>query len=110
MNVGENDKEECYKSFQVIGENCVMAVKISTQFNLVGLTTWEAGFFLAEFFYFNKELLHDKNCLEMGAGIGITSLVISKFLMPSKLIVTDYNQNILDNMNHNFEISKIQSK
>jgi len=45
----------------------------------VGLQLWRASFFLADFLIHNSSLIRDESVLDLGAGLGITSLVASLF-------------------------------
>ena len=50
------------------------------------------------------ELVEKKNVLELGAGIGLTGIIISK-LLETKVLMTDYLDIAIDNINYNIEIS-----
>lgn len=57
---------------------------------MLRLTTWEAGFFLAEYMVLNREIFENKTCLELGSGVGITGIVLAKKVNIKKLVMTDY--------------------
>lgn len=43
--------------------------------------------------------------LELGAGVGITGIALAKWAQPARVVMTDYLANVIDNLNHNIEIS-----
>lgn len=47
-NSNMDKKSSCYKTYQITNEGDMVTIKISTEFNLVGLTTWEGRNFEAE--------------------------------------------------------------
>jgi len=49
-----------YKSFKF--GNDFLSFKVFQQFNEVGLTTWDAGFYLAEFAFSFPEYFENKKC------------------------------------------------
>jgi hypothetical protein len=121
-----NDKSSaCYKTFHLYNDiNNTLTIKLSPEFNLVGLTTWEgillalddcyngidlpsAGMFLGEYVLANEEQFRGKKVLELGAGVGTTSIILGRVKGIDKLITTDYAPEILQNLTHNLEISKI---
>lgn len=46
-----------------------------------------------------------KTVLELGAGVGITGIALAKWAQPARVVMTDYLANVIDNLNHNIEIS-----
>ena len=46
--------------------------------------------------------------LELGAGVGITGIALAKWARPAHVAMTDYLANVIDNLNHNLEISLLQ--
>ena len=63
--------------------------KIQTNLSEVGFQLWRGAFFMADFAIHHSEIFQNKTILEIGAGTGITSIVISKHCHPKKVIVTD---------------------
>jgi len=43
--------------------------------------------------------------LELGSGLGFTGTYIGKYQKPSRLIMTDYADNVIDNLYHNLRIN-----
>lgn len=52
------------------------------------------------------EIFRGKKILELGAGVGITATVFSRFLDPSQFIAADFTLDILQNLRLNLMISQ----
>lgn len=50
---------------------------ISTELQYVGLQVWRGALLLADYILSNPDLFRDKVILELGAGVGLTSIVAS---------------------------------
>ena len=78
--------------------------RVATSFNQVGLSLWTAGFCLIEAWLAGVLPLGGKVVCEVGAGVGLTAVAMSKAAavsphnMPSRLIMTDYCPQVLENM------------
>jgi hypothetical protein len=85
-------------------EGTVCIAKVASSFNQVGLSLWTAGFCLIEACLGGVLPLSGKVVCEVGAGVGLTAVALSKagtscpHLMPSRFIVTDYCAQVLLNM------------
>lgn len=66
-----------------------------------GLNVWEAALALCEWSVANKLLICGKNVLELGAGIGLSGLVIGKCCRPTSITLTDGDDNVLDYLTEN---------
>ncbi|GLE08648.1 hypothetical protein PINS_up019963 [Pythium insidiosum] len=64
--------------------------RVASVFNEVGLKIWEAGWFLAEFALAHRELFENRSVLELGAGVGITGIIIGKCIAVRRLLLSDY--------------------
>lgn len=93
------DRTRCYP-FRV--ETGCMAASI-------GLVMWPAGFLLCEFALDHPRLFAGKRVLELGAGIGLTSVFVAKHTRPSAVIATDFDVRALRNIDHNFKINELMS-
>ena len=82
-----------------------VTIRLQNSFNLVGLTQWQAGFYLAEYLLENKSIIDNKISLELGAGTGLTSILLNIHNKPSHIIITDYAPQIIENIKLNCEIS-----
>lgn len=51
------------------------------------------------------ELFSQRTVLELGAGVGLTALTVSR-VQPKELIATDFATEVLDNLAFNVQISK----
>ena len=89
---------------QSLCESNVCIAKVATCFNQVGLSLWTAGFCLIEACLSGVLPLSGKVVCEVGAGVGLTAVALTKAaasfpsIMPSRLIVTDYCAQVLENM------------
>jgi len=95
----------CYKNFDVLDD--VVTIRMSHQLEVVGLTTWEAGYYLSEFILAQSSLFQGKCCLELGSGIGFTGIILYKYAKSSKIIFSDYEYEILQNIETNCLINQI---
>ena len=65
---------------------------------------WPSAIALSRFLFNNSSLIKDKNVLELGCGLGLTSLALFS-QKPHKLLLTDYEQSALDFSIKNFELN-----
>lgn len=66
-----------------------------------GLRTWEASKCLSEWCLENRNLLCDRNVLELGCGVGLTGLVVCKACDPSSYTFTDGHEAVLHTVREN---------
>jgi predicted nicotinamide N-methyase len=71
----------------------------------VGLSTWPGGLFSAEFVLHHKKLFAGRSVLELGAGVGFTSLVLC-YAGCKQLITTDYEPEVLQLLESNMKSSQ----
>ena len=57
------------------------------------------------FFLCVAEMVDGKVILELGAGVGITGIALAKWTSIKHVLMTDYLENVIDNIHHNIEIS-----
>lgn len=74
--------------------------------NDVALRLWEAGATLGEFFLANKSWVQGKRVVELGAGVGLTGLVIAGCCGAHHVSITDYTAECRENMDHNIGINQ----
>lgn len=74
-----------------------------------GLNVWESALAISEWAIQNKDMFCDRNILELGAGTGLSSLIIAKSCAPKSIHITDGNDkviaNLLENVANNFDKS-----
>eukprot|EP01125_Pyxidicula_operculata_P008077 TRINITY_DN2731_c0_g1_i1.p1 TRINITY_DN2731_c0_g1~~TRINITY_DN2731_c0_g1_i1.p1 ORF type:complete len:369 (-),score=88.70 TRINITY_DN2731_c0_g1_i1:134-1240(-) len=111
-------RDLCFKSYKV--KDSLIQIKMANQMDNVGLTSWEAGFYLAEFIADNPELFIGKNVLELGTGIGLTGVAMAKIIdsyisekkistiKKTKIILTDYTEEIIENIKYNVIINDLK--
>ncbi|XP_072763661.1 methyltransferase-like protein 22 isoform X2 [Anoplolepis gracilipes] len=74
---------------------------VSTDLNLVGLQVWRGAFLLADYILSHPDLFKDQTILELGSGVGLTSIVAS--YLAKEVICTDINAgDILNLIERNF--------
>lgn len=81
-----------------------ITVQTGAAYTRIGHTLWAAGHILADYLLHNQIILQGKRILELGCGLGLTGLVVSKLIdNPSKVVLTDGDSNILDALQLNIE-------
>lgn len=82
---------------------------ISTELQYVGLQVWRGALLLADYILSNPDLFKDKVVLELGAGVGLTSIVAS--FLAKKVICTDIDvKGLLKLIHRNFMRNKAYIK
>lgn len=73
------------------------------QHNEVGCRIWEAALYLAELSLGISANFEGKKLLELGAGVGITGLLLAemKAFCPAEVLLTDYAPAVLSNLDFN---------
>ncbi|KAG7361443.1 lysine methyltransferase [Nitzschia inconspicua] len=111
-NVPESN-ESCYLSFQIPEKEGMddsidgwLRIRVFPYHNDVALRLWEAGAALAEYFLDHPFLLKNMHVIELGAGVGLTGLVIAACCNPSSVYLTDYTDVCRNNLRHNLEINR----
>ena len=81
----------------------------STELQYVGLQVWRGALLLADYILSNPDLFKDKVVLELGAGVGLTSIVAS--FLAKKVICTDIDvKGLLKLIHRNFMRNKAYIK
>ncbi|RLU18044.1 hypothetical protein DMN91_010286 [Ooceraea biroi] len=74
---------------------------VSTELDLVGLQVWRGALLLADYILSHSELFRNQTILELGSGVGLTSIVASH--LAKEVICTDINVGgIIDLIRRNF--------
>ncbi|XP_076661478.1 methyltransferase-like protein 22 isoform X2 [Halictus rubicundus] len=92
-------------------EKLMIEHRTTTQLQHVGLQVWRGALLLADYILSNPDLFKDKTVLELGAGVGLTSIVAS--FLAKEVICTDVDvEGILKLIRKNFlrNSSYIKSK
>jgi predicted nicotinamide N-methyase len=74
--------------------------------NLVGLKVWNAGMALSELLIGVPSIVQSKRVIELGAGVGNTGILLAVTTPLKSLVMTDFNDDINDNLRHNVDINK----
>ncbi|XP_015788631.1 protein-lysine N-methyltransferase EEF2KMT [Tetranychus urticae] len=71
-----------------------------------GLHCWEAGKQFISFALSHQHLFENKTILELGSGVGLTGIAISKLINPSFFYFTDCDPQVLSLIQRNIDINK----
>jgi predicted nicotinamide N-methyase len=102
-------EESCYLSFQLPPDDDarpLLKFRVYPYHNDVALRLWEAGALLAEYFLQNPELVKGRRVIELGAGVGLTGLVIAGHCGAEDVFLTDYTEACRVNMAHNIAVNE----
>lgn len=77
--------------------------QMETSLDNVGLQLWRASFYLADFLMNNSSLIKGAKVVDLGAGLGITTLVASLFA--EKVYCTDL-EHVVKTAQNNFDKNK----
>ncbi|GMF54281.1 unnamed protein product [Phytophthora fragariaefolia] len=83
----------------------VVTCRVASVFNEVGLKLWEAGWLLAEYAIAHESDFRGRKVLELGAGVGFTGMVLACVCRSSRIVLTDYAPNVMQNLRYNVEIN-----
>jgi hypothetical protein len=62
---------------------------------------WKAGLLMGDFCINNPHLFSRRGVLELGAGTGVTGITLTAVCHPSKIIMTDFHDEVLQNLEFN---------
>jgi predicted nicotinamide N-methyase len=104
------DDESGHLSFPSISSrDSLVPIKVIQSHNQVGTRVWGAGVYLGELFQRVPTLLTNTTVLELGAGVGITALLLAcatpPQLRPSKVIMTDFHHAVVNILEENIELN-----
>ncbi|KAJ8556613.1 hypothetical protein ON010_g9353 [Phytophthora cinnamomi] len=83
----------------------VVTCRVASVFNEVGLKLWEAGWLLAEYAIAHESDFRGRTVLELGAGVGFSGMVLACVCRSSRIVLTDYAPNVMQNLRYNVEIN-----
>lgn len=84
----------------------IVGIKVYPHHNDVGVQrVWEAGAALAEYLIENVHLVKDQHVCELGAGVGLTGLIIAGLCQTKSVHMTDYTNATLENLEYNCTIN-----
>ncbi|KAG3010458.1 hypothetical protein JG687_00007771 [Phytophthora cactorum] len=83
----------------------VVTCRVASVFNEVGLKLWEAGWLLAEYIIAHESEFRGRKVLELGAGVGFTGMALACVCRSSRVVLTDYAPNVMQNLRYNVEVN-----
>lgn len=101
-----------YKHYHINNDEENVTITLKENHNIIsqgttGLNVWEAALAMCEWSLNNVTSICGKHVLELGAGTGLSGLVIGKCCQPASITLTDGDDNVLDyldeNVRNNFE-------
>lgn len=100
-------EESCYICFRLPPcDHKLLKIRIYPYHNDVALRLWEAGAMLAEYFLQYPEYVKGKRIIELGAGVGLTGLVVAGSCGAKDVFLTDFTEACRVNMAHNILINQ----
>lgn len=100
-------EESCYLCFRIPpNDDKLLKIRIYPFHNDVALRLWEAGATLAEYFLEYPDFVQGKRVIELGAGVGLTGLVVAGSCGAEGVYLTDYTEVCRANMAHNILINQ----
>lgn len=101
-----NEVDPAYVVYSDIQRERLTPLRVLRSHNQVGTRIWQAGVYLAHVLQLCADEIADLTLLELGSGTGITGLLLANALSstetkPKKIIMTDFDDAVVDNMNYN---------
>jgi hypothetical protein len=93
------------KIARVSGECPLLRIRVYPYHNDVALRLWEAGACLAEYLLQYPSRVAGKHVIELGAGVGLTGLVVAGCCGAKSVHLTDYTEECRANLAYNLEIN-----
>eukprot|EP00727_Mastigamoeba_balamuthi_P009863 m51a1_g55 hypothetical protein (308) ;mRNA; f:176186-177315 len=88
-----------------------LCFRLSKQLFPVGLATWPAGFFIAEWALgtdAGRAAVQGKRVLELGAGVGVAGIAIARLGSASSVAMSDFLPSVLDNLHVNAALNSCE--
>lgn len=110
-----DEEDTGYQQFTILNKTQKLPIQIKRIHNQVGTKVWSAGLLLAEILQHECGTnlpfsLTDKSFIELGAGVGISSLLWFYSLSPEyrmkNLLITDYAWSVIELVDKNINISR----
>ncbi len=99
------------KSFNIM--NNTVLIKEQTLFKAngeEGLHLWESSIALARWCLQNKLIFESKSVVELGSGCGLLGIAIAKYVECKEIVLTDYNDAVLENLKENISLNIKENK
>lgn len=83
----------------------IVVLRRNTNHNQVGLKLWKAGLLMGDFCINMSHLFRGRSVLELGSGTGVTGITLADVCRPSKIFLTDFHDEVLQNLEFNVAIN-----
>jgi predicted nicotinamide N-methyase len=87
----------------------VVLIRRNNYHNQVGMKLWKAGLLMGDFCINMPHLFQSRSVLELGSGTGVTGITLAAVCHPSKIYMTDFHDEVLNNLEYNARINIDQS-
>ncbi|XP_066496921.1 protein-lysine N-methyltransferase EEF2KMT [Tiliqua scincoides] len=101
------ESTHCYKNYLLPSGDAVTLCESTAIISqgTTGLVTWDAGLYLAEWALENSAVFSGRSVLELGSGIGLTGIAISKACRPRAYTFSDHHQLVLQQLSENIHLN-----
>ncbi|XP_044733571.1 protein-lysine N-methyltransferase EEF2KMT [Chrysoperla carnea] len=108
-----NSKSDVYYKHYYLNHNDIITLEENP--NLIsdgttGLCTWQASLHLAEWCIQNNHLFDSKNIFELGSGVGLLGIVLSKKTTAKEIWLSDCHSQVLNKLCKNIKLNTTDYK
>jgi hypothetical protein len=98
--------DRCYKNYTIPTSGRLYPMRVATSaWNETGMALWPAGLLLTQYLLAHPEEVSGRRVVELGAGVGLTSIILAGELSPAAVVATDYCAEVMQNLRHNAQIN-----
>lgn len=92
--------DQAFASYGVAerGSAPLIHCQVASSWRDVGLVPWEAAYVLTEYCVLHPELVAGQRVVELGAGLGLTGLLLARYAAAAEVTLTDYSQGVRTNL------------
>ncbi|XP_037938462.1 protein-lysine N-methyltransferase EEF2KMT [Teleopsis dalmanni] len=104
----DTTEKYAYKHYLLCKHDVHLTLKESKSFvaeGTTGLCSWQASFALSDFLLHNKEMVENKDVLELGAGTGLCGFILTQCCNTRKFLLTDGSFECTELMHKNISLN-----